>query len=387
MIRVVRILLWFFVFLAPWENVIVIPGLGTAAKIWGLAVGVVGLLAVLAKGRLRFHPFLLAGLLFVAWGWTSVLWSIEAELSVGRMLTYTGLWLMAWLIYHYGTVSFPSSLLQAYVLGAWVAALLTIQAYVKGITVVYQRFAAEGFDPNDLCIYLNLGIPFAAYLGFRARSALARLFCLFYIPVALVAILLTASRTGALGSAVALLFVLYHLRAVKMKWRLAGIFLLMGAAWATLTWVPQASLARISTILAEVRGGSLNERLNIWAAGLQVFATHPVLGVGAGTFSQAVEPILKEPRAPHNAFLAIAVEEGFVGLFLWLSLITLPFLKVLKFSPHERWLWLVTLAILLISFVSLNFEWRKVTWLMLAFAAAYPTRDILNPYLASREIV
>jgi O-antigen ligase len=172
-----------------------------------------------------------------------------------------------------------------------------------------------------------------------------------------------------------------------MKWRLAGIFLLMGAAWATLTWMPQASLARISTILAEVRGGSLNERLNIWAAGLQVFATHPVLGVGAGTFSQAVEPILKEPRAPHNAFLAIAVEEGFVGLFLWLSLITLPFLKVLKFSPHKRWLWLVTLAILLIGFVSLNFEWRKVTWLMLAFAAAYSTRDILNPYLASREIV
>ena len=385
MIRLVKIMLWLFVFLIPWENVVVFPGLGTLAKAWGLSTGVICLFAILLKDKVRYHPFLIVGLLFVLWGWASVLWSINSELSVSRMLTYTGLWLMSWLIYHYGIDSFLFSLFQAYVLGAWVAALLTIHAYMHGMAVVYQRFGAKGFDPNDLSFYLNLAIPLATYLGFRASSARSMVFYLLYIPVAIIAILLTASRSGAFGLAVALLFVFYHLRGVTLGWRLAGILLFVGAAWAALTWVPQASLARISTLGAEVRGGTLNERLDIWAAGFQVFAAHPVLGVGAGTFSQAVESILGEPRAPHNAFLAIAVEGGLVGLCLWLFLITLPFLNVFKFPSHERWLWLFTLAVLVVSFISLNFEWRKVTWLILAFIIAHSTSQRSKRTFVSHE--
>jgi|Deesub1362A_J573_1020465.scaffolds.fasta_scaffold02804_4 O-antigen ligase len=376
MSQLVRIMLWVFVFLVPWENIVVIPGLGTGAKLWGLVTGVVGLFCVLFKGKLRYHPFLLAGLLFVAWGWASVLWSIEPEQSLRRMFTYTGLWLMAWLIYHYGTEEFLTSLFQAYVLGACVAALATIQAYMHGVEVVYQRFAATGFGPNDLSFYLNLAIPFAAFLSFKSTASALKLVDFLYIPIASIAVLLTASRSGALGLAIAFLFVLYSFRVAKGKWRLAGLLLLAATAGIILTWVPQTSLARIATTVSEIHGGTLNERLIIWAAGSQVLAAHPFLGVGAGAFRQAVEPILGKAWAPHNVFLAVAVEGGIPGLILWLAFMTLPFVGVLRLPRYERRLWLVILAVLTLSFLSLNFEWRKVSWLMLAFATAYSMKMV-----------
>ncbi len=370
----VRTMLWVFVFLVPWENFIIIPGLGTGAKLWGLTTGAIGLFSVLFKGKLRYHLFLLAGLLFIVWGWTSLLWSIEPEQSLRRMFTYTGLWLMACLIYHYGTVEFLPSLFQAYVLGAWVAALATIQAYMHGAEVVYQRFAATGFDPNDLSFYLNLAIPFAAFLSFKSTARALKLVNFLYILIASIAVLLTASRSGALGLAIALLFVLYSFHVAKGKWRLAGSLLLAAIAGIILTWVPQTSLARIATIVSEIHGGTLNKRLNIWAAGSQVLAAHPILGVGAGTFRQAVEPILGKAWAPHNVFLSVAVEGGIPSLILWLAFMTLPFVGVLRLPGYERRLWLTIIIVLIISFLSLNFEWRKVSWLMLAFAAAYSAK-------------
>lgn len=375
-------MLWLFVFLVPWENVIVIPGLGTGAKLWGLATGVIGLSAVLLEGRVRFHPFLLAGLLFVAWGWASVLWSMEPKLSIERMLTYTGLWLMTCLAYHYGT---PSLMFQAYVYGAWVAVLATIQAYMQGIEVVYGRFAARGFDPNDLSFYLNLAIPMAAYFALRVSAAAIRILYLSYIPVAVIAVLLTASRAGALGLVVALLYVSYSFFVRNWKWRLAWIFLLIGTTGLVLAWVPQASLARIATLVPEVYGGTLNERLTIWTAASQVFTAHPLLGVGAGAFSYAVEPVLGEARAPHNVFIAIAVEEGIPGLILWLLLMVFPFANVLRLPRHERYLWLVLLMVLTLGFLSLNLEWRKVSWLMLAFAAAHSTETLPKPHSLRRR--
>ncbi len=139
--RLAMMMLWLFVFLVPWENVVVIPGLGLGAKLWGLATGVIGLSAVLLEGGVRFHPFLLAGLLFVAWGWASVLWSMEPKLSGERMLTYAGplaydlLGLPLW-----SSFSYVSSIC----LWAWVAVLATIRAYMQGIEMWFMGASQHG---------------------------------------------------------------------------------------------------------------------------------------------------------------------------------------------------------------------------------------------------
>ncbi|MDH7506123.1 MAG: O-antigen ligase family protein [Candidatus Acetothermia bacterium] len=261
-------------------------------------------------------------------------------------------------------------LLQAYVWGSWVAILGTIQGYMQGIEVVSQRFAAQGFNPSDLGFYLDLAIPIAAYVGFRAPTLAIKIPYLACIPAALMAILLTASRAAVVGGAVGLLFVLYSLQTARWKWRLATTVLLVAATVLLLNWVPQTNLARIATIVPEIRGGTLNERLTIWAAGFHAFGSHPLWGVGAGAFRLAVEPILGMGKAPHNVFLATAVEEGIVGLILWLLFVGMAFASVPRLPRHERWLWVVIFCVLTVAFLTGNPEWRKATWLMLAFASA-----------------
>ena len=155
MTHLAKALIWLFVFVVPWENVVVIQGVGTAAKLLAFC-GRRGLSCSVTKGRVRHHPFLWAGLLFVAWAWASLLWSVDQPNTIKRALTYTQLWFMAWLVYQYGGRVFLSNLLVAYVLGAWVSALLTVWAYMQGLEVIHQRYAAEGFDPNDLSCFLSV---------------------------------------------------------------------------------------------------------------------------------------------------------------------------------------------------------------------------------------
>ena len=62
MIRYVKALIWLFVFIVPWEDVIIIPGIGTISRAVGLFAGGLGLFSILLKRKLYYHPFLLAGL-------------------------------------------------------------------------------------------------------------------------------------------------------------------------------------------------------------------------------------------------------------------------------------------------------------------------------------
>lgn len=104
--RLAKPLIWLFVFAVPWENVLILQGVGTSAKLLGLVAGGVGMIGVLAKARVRQHLFLWAGLLFVVWAWASLLWSLEQESTFQRALTYTQLWIMAFLEYSIGKGSF-----------------------------------------------------------------------------------------------------------------------------------------------------------------------------------------------------------------------------------------------------------------------------------------
>ena len=78
------------------------------------------------------------------------------------------------------------------------------------------------------------------------------------------------------------------------------------------------------------------ERIYYYATALQLFATHPLLGVGAGNyqfFDRSYEGDAAGGIA-HNQFLTAAAETGIVGLLmlLWLVLALLKIRKQLRFS-------------------------------------------------------
>src|SRR3989442_5895917 len=60
--------LWIFVFVLPWESVIVLPGLAVVSRGTGVLALALAMLAVVISGRTRrWHAFHTTALLFVIW--------------------------------------------------------------------------------------------------------------------------------------------------------------------------------------------------------------------------------------------------------------------------------------------------------------------------------
>src|SRR5579871_6378877 len=85
-------LLWLFVFSLPLENSIIVPGIGTAGRILGLAAFVAGLLSLMEVGKVR--PPMLVHLLmaaYVAWASMTYFWSMADDNSLEQTVSYVQL--------------------------------------------------------------------------------------------------------------------------------------------------------------------------------------------------------------------------------------------------------------------------------------------------------
>lgn len=363
--------LWLFVFTFPAEKVIAIPGLGTISRLFGLVALGAGMLAVLIDGRIRvFSPVHAVPALFVLWSALTMRWSLAPDATAAKAQTYLQLLGMAWLIWEFAaTESRVARLTQAYVFGTLYAGFDTISRWVLARQTYYQRYAAEGFDPNDLALTLALSLPLSYYLSVRSRGVMAWVYRL-QMVLALVTILLSASRTGFLTvcvAAVVLPLSFPYLRRAKRRWMACGV---AAAVVMAVAIIPATSLKRLSTIGSEVSSGSLNNRALIWNAGLVAFRQHPVAGVGSGGFPRSVEPILGFPQGwsivAHNTFFSVLVETGVVGFALFSIILLSLVLAVYRMQGLKRVTWTVMLLVWGVGVSTLSWEIQKPTWLIFA---------------------
>src|SRR5690242_13750160 len=83
------IALFLFVVTMPMENAVVIPGLGTFARIAGGVAFACGLMALLEGGKLRAPSLaLLIMAAFVGWAALSYFWSVSPEETITQVLSY-----------------------------------------------------------------------------------------------------------------------------------------------------------------------------------------------------------------------------------------------------------------------------------------------------------
>lgn len=361
--------LWIFVFTLPWENaLVIIPGVGVITKVTGgLALGS-ALGVALISGRVRrWHGFHVAALLFVFWAAGGLFFFYADQKLPNKFYTYVQLFLVLWVIWEIApSWSRQLGLLAAYVFGVYVAALGTLWLYWREAAAL-RRFAAVESDPNTLAMTLALALPMAWYLGVTHRQALLRWACRGYLIVGLVAVGLTGSRGGMLATIVALLIV--PLTMTKLSpGRLAAAIGVLGLSGAlAVAYVPQTIVQRLATTGAEVETLSLGGRFTLWKAGVHAFKQRPLTGYGSGGWGTAVTPWLgPDPQAAHNSFLSVLVEQGIVGLLLYLTMFLVIFLAVLDLPSLERRFALVLLATLGMAMLPLSWEHQKSVWFVLA---------------------
>lgn len=96
---------------------------------------------------------------------------------------------------------------------------------------------------------------------------------------------------------------------------------------------PNLLAERFATLTTS--GGEASSRLDIWHSAVSIWQTHPIAGVGLGSFPQAYasaripgkaflpQTIFEPPPHAHNLFFHTLAEEGLVGLLVLIGLLVL----------------------------------------------------------------
>ncbi|MGD0682070.1 MAG: O-antigen ligase family protein [Terracidiphilus sp.] len=369
--RIAWILLLIFAFAIPWEYSLDLgEPLGNIARVVGLLLLLVAIPAVLQAGRLR-TPGVMLWLVLALYLWfcCTYFWTIEPIVTLARMRGYFQEMMIVWLVWEFAqSAGDLRALLRAYVAGSWVLALLTLANFATAEAVAEQiRFAAAGQDPNDVARFLNLGFPLAALLVNSERRWPWRLMAAGYLPLGLVAVLLTASRGGFLAAVVALTGSGVLLAYGHPKRAMAGVMALPPLV-AFLWWmIPRGSFERLATIGEQLQGGGLNQRWNIWTAGWHAFVRAPILGTGAGSFASAAG--LSPLDTAHNTALSIAVAGGLCALFLAMAIVAVATWSIAQTKGPLRWALTLALVVWGITSMVATVEENRSTWLLLALIA------------------
>ncbi|MGA2568886.1 MAG: O-antigen ligase family protein [Terracidiphilus sp.] len=371
--RIAWSLLLVFAFAIPWEYSLDLEGLlGNAARIAGLLALLAAVPAVLQARRMRVPgAFWWVTLLFYLWFCCSYLWSIDPAVTIEKIRGYFQEMMIVWLVWEFAdTPRDLRALLRATVAGSWVLALLTLAAFrsVEAIAAGQVRFAAYGQDPNEVARFLDLGFPLAALLVNCERRWPARLLGLGFFPLALVAVLLTASREGFVAALIAWagsFLILTRGRALRAVAGALTLPLILAGLWFV---VPSQTLARLATIPEQLQSGDLNQRLNIWSAGWRAFTHSPWIGAGAGSFVSAAR--LAPIDTAHNTPLSIAVGGGLCALFLATLLVALAAVHAFQTRGPLRLALVTSLVVWAVTCLAATVEENRTTWLLLAIVAA-----------------
>lgn len=370
--------LWLLVFVIPFENAFVIPGLGTLGRIVGFLALLIGLLATLSRQtKIRIGTLHWLTLSFVFLAGFSFYWSVDPDATLKRLWTYVQLLAMMWLIWQWAdNEKKVLQLFQAFGIGTLALAVGVFGGFVGGST---ERLDAYNFNPNDIASILALGIPICWYAGLRNKNFWVSKLYMAIPAVLVVAILLTGSRAGLVKAILAFGLMFWSLTEGSNFRRLLILCTVALIISIALAVVPPRTLARLGTTTSEIESGTLNGRTEIWAVGMQIFYQNPLLGIGAGNFRTAVGNYFMADRAPHNVFLAILVEQGIIGLSAFLFILAAIFNYVFRIPPRERIFLLTLMAIWVATAFTSNWEWRKQTWLLLALIAAHAHMHLLKP--------
>jgi len=369
---IARALLLLFAFTIPWEYSLDLgEPLGNVARVMGLLLLLVAVPAVLQTGRLR-TPGALQWMVLALYLWfcCSFFWTVDAVATLEKMRAYFQEMMVVWLVWEFAeTPGDLRALLRVTVAGSWVLAALTVADFASPAAAAAGqfRFVATGQDPNDVARFLDLGFPMAALLYDGEKRWPGKLLAAGYLPLGLVAVLLTASRGGFVAASAAVLGCGILLARGNARRVVAGVFALPAIALGIWFAAPHETLERLTTTFEQIRSADLNQRWNIWDAGWQAFAQAPILGRGAGAFTvaAATAPI----DTAHNTALSILVESGVCGLFLAVAIVVLAAWAVMRNQGPLRVALVTALAVWVITSLVATVEESRTTWLLFALIA------------------
>jgi O-antigen ligase len=186
-------------------------------------------------------------------------------------------------------------------------------------------------NPNEVALFLVTVAPVAVALALGSRSIVGKLFYAGSSLLMLAALVVTFSRGGFLGLAVALGLLAWK---VGRRSRLGVAVLAVLCGVALLAAAPSNFTLRVLSIfvpsLDPVGSSDMRQQL-LWAS-VWTAARHPLLGIGMGNFT------LVSPRSlvSHNSYTQVASEMGLPALGVYLALLWTPYRGLSRIERAEH---------------------------------------------------
>ena len=358
----------------------------TFTKVMGGLIMAGWLANSLAQRRIRemFNAQVVAMLAFLAWCAVCVPRAVDSTLATRGLVTYSLLGLSMMMIG--AVVDTPERLVRlVFAQAGWtiVASVIALVMYYGGITHVAQGVAG---NRNQLAMYINMAVIAALLVYTLIRGTVPRLIILAGVPVLLLALGLTLSRTGLIVMGVTLGSVWYRLA------RERGFLILLGSTLACVTlffFLPGKFWARAGTILPSIerQDDTFGMRVRLWETGLRLVEDRPLTGVGPGNFALASARYAEAGMAgmhlnTHNAYVGVAAEEGLPGLALFLTVFLSAMIGVRRGIRAARAAGRTDLALVgitvetmviaaLLTGITMNIEGLKLTWIGLGMCVAF----------------
>jgi hypothetical protein len=83
--------------------------------------------------------------------------------------------------------------------------------------------------------------------------------------------------------------------------------------------------------------------------------------------------------------LGVLVEQGIVGFLIYAALLGACAAAIVRMPSVEKKLWSALMLSWLVGVMSLNWEYRKVTWLLFGLVAAQSARDTVRRRVSSSQ--
>jgi hypothetical protein len=379
-VAIMRPILLFYAYCAAIPfNFALPPGpAGTVARIAGLAF-FVGYL-IREPDSLRPNLVPLVGWLFVGWTLASCLWAIDSGTAFAAWLPLAQLFAISVLVAT--IVSRDTGVIRvalwSYALSAAVTAAIGSIEYLQSPVIFLTR--AASFSGEDPALFASILLPAIIILMWEVQSRTTglpvRLAALGALLVCIAGLALSGTRSGWIGVIAAVIVWLLLQRSRRQVFPLVALVFGVAILVVAVPGLGDFLVGRAETSVATGGAG----RTDIWAVGLYILTTAPLLGVGFGNFPLAFSPymiaqasaglapiyVLSSGRGPHNVLLGTSVETGVVG-----GLLLVLFFASALWQPVGRPVTNVIRAILVGLFVQsffLDILDQKQLWLFLAIA-------------------
>lgn len=233
---------------------------------------------------------------------------------------------------------------------SWVFLILLVSALMVSIDAIYQfiigvDFLALNSQMKGLTACFSYSNDFGAYLlipifliiskviSDNLRSKTKLLYFLFLLSSCLF-LLLTFSRGAWFGLFISLLVLAYYKRKQKVsKIILISLFsaiflLLIFILFFSSKFFPGNSMFSYCC--------SSSARVQLWKTAFSYFKSHPMFGMGIGTFIYQLWKAGFEPHYLHNCFFQILVEQGVIGFFAFTAFVYIMLKDCLNSLKNNR---------------------------------------------------